>query len=139
MVRRGVAVVLVFAALGLMPPSAAAAGDGLSETILLVPGGDGTSIQGRVQGAAAHSFRLPATAGQRLIVSFAASNPKACLDLVAPDGTTILFEGEQGASHIDMVLPVSGEFLLRVELSESAAARGERADYRLIVRIPGAG
>jgi hypothetical protein len=136
MVRRDVVLFLFIVLPALGSVAMARAETARSETVFLVPGGDGTSIAGKLQGGSVNSFVLTAEAGQRLIVSFAASNPKACLDLVAPDGGTTLFEGESGASNIDMVLPVSGEFVLRVELAQRAAARDERADYRLTIRVP---
>ena len=115
---------------------AAQADDVMSETHRLAAESGGVAIVGRLHEANANSYILSADAGQRLIVSFASSSPHVCLDLIAPDGA-VLYDGSSGNTSIDMTLPVGGDFRLQVALADGAAGRGDRADYRLTVRLSG--
>lgn len=132
---RFVAVALVLLMVAILGSGRLAqADDALSETIRLSEGADGVAIAGRLHERNANHYILPAEAGQRLVVSFASSSPNVCLDLVGPDGQ-VLYDGTSGATSIDMTLPMSGDFQLQVALADGAAGRGDRADYRLTVRL----
>ncbi len=100
----------------------------------LLPVQKGVSLHGKIEGSGADVYVVEGEAGQRLVMSFAATNPEACFSLSGPGSSEELFEGSSGQSSFDMVLTDTGPYRIRIYM-EDAARRGASADYRLVVRL----
>lgn len=101
----------------------------------LFPSPQGVSVHGTVGGDDGDIYILPGKAGQRLILSFAATIPDACFSVSAPNSHEELFEGSSGQSSLDMILSETGPYQIEVYLMEGAGKRRAVADYRLGVRL----
>jgi hypothetical protein len=101
----------------------------------LFPSPQGVSVHGTVGGDDGDIYILPGKAGQRLILSFAATIPDACFSVSAPNSPDELFEGSSGQSSLDMILSETGPYRIEVYLMEGAGKRRAVADYRLGVRL----
>jgi hypothetical protein len=127
---------LVAAALSLGPSVAARADSTGSVLAKLFHVRQGASLHGSIEGTGEDVYIVEGEAGQRLVLSFAATNPEACFSLIGPRSSRELFEGSSGQSSLDMVLSDSGPYRVRIYM-EDAARRGASADYRLVVRLLG--
>lgn len=93
------------------------------------------ATSGHVQGESSIIYLLAAEAGERLIISFAATNPDACFSISPPGSDEEIFEGESGVNSADIILREAGQYRIHVYLMEAAARRGEAADFRLRLRV----
>ncbi len=127
---RSLAIICVMA-----PVFSSHADDGTSGVWPVPLGTHGGAITGRLHGAGTTGHAFDAKAGQRVVVSFAATNPNACIDLIAPDGERMLYSGNSGESGFELLLVETGTYRIDVKLMPAAGERGERADYRLSIRL----
>lgn len=122
------------AVLALAPATMTRAESDGSLPATLLPVQKGVSLHGKIEGSGADVYVVEGEAGQRLVMSFAATNPEACFSLSGPGSSEELFEGSSGQSSFDMVLTDTGPYRIRIYM-EDAARRGASADYRLVVRL----
>lgn len=99
--------------------------------------GSGTTLQGKITGAEITDYVLGAGAGQTMTIDFASSNPSAYFNLMQGSDPAAIHVGSSAGNHFKGVLPVNGNYRIRVFLMRNAARRGETADYKLSVSIGG--
>lgn len=122
---------------------AAAAADGppaaRKERLQFAKGASAATVKGRVKGDADVDYLVRAAAGQTLAVTIKASNPQNYFNVLAP-GTGLanpaMFVGTGGGTF-KAVLPVDGDYAVRVYLMRPAARRGESSQYTLTVAVDG--
>jgi uncharacterized protein YraI len=102
------------------------------------PGLNSATIKGELHGRADASYRVPASAGQKLTVALKASNPQAYFNVSAPGSAPVaMFIGSTGGKFDGVVLPDDGEYVMTVYLMRAAARRNEDASYTLTVKLDG--
>ena len=91
-------------------------------TLLPVPKGCRCMAGSRAAGTMI--YIVAGEAGQRLMLSFAATIPDACFSVSAPGASEELFEGSSGQSSFDMVLTDTGPYRIRSLHGRRGKARG---------------
>ncbi len=99
-----------------------------AERIRFQPGTTGTQVTGQISGAAEDSYVFHAFAGQTIQVDV----DNAYLSLVSPTGQP-LARAQSGAQNVNLVLPESGDYSLRVALPVGSAS----VTYTMNVSITG--
>ena len=135
-------ITLALAALVATAPAAPAA-DGppapRKERVQFAKGASSATVKGRVKGDADVDYLVRAAAGQTLTVTIKASNPQNYFN-VLPPGTSLanpaMFVGS-GGGGFKAVLPVDGDYAVRVYLMRPAARRGESSQYTLTIAVDG--
>lgn len=123
----------------LMPAGWVEAQTNRTERVSFAPGTSGTTLQGQIRGYDSVDYVLNARGGQRMVVEMTTSNPSAYFNLMPSGDPQAIFVGSTSGLRYDGVLPSGGDWVVRVYLMRNAARRGEAADYRLSIRIGGAG
>ena len=109
-----------------------------TEVVQFAPGTSGTVISGRIKGYDSVDYTLGAGAGQRMVVDLQTSNLSNYFNVMAPGADAAMFIGAAEGTHFDGILPVGGQYTIRVFLMRNAARREESADYKLSIHIGGA-
>lgn len=108
------------------------------ETIRFAPGRSGATLRGKIRGDESVSYRIKASAGQRLVVDLRTSNPSNYFNVSREGASEALFIGSSEGNRLDMALPSGGAYIIDVYLMRNAARRNESAAYTLSVRVTGA-
>jgi hypothetical protein len=108
-----------------------------SQEIRFAKGATAASVKGRIQGDQVIDYRLRASAGQTLAVTFKPSNASAYVNVLPPGSETALFVGSTSGNRFEGVLPADGVYTIRAYLMRSAARRNEAAAYTLDVAVAG--
>jgi hypothetical protein len=117
--------------------SYAAADPGIrQEPVQFARGASSTVIKGRLQGDADVDYLVRAHAGQTLSVTLEESNAQNYFNVLPPDTDVAMFVGSDG-SDFTRVLPVDGDYTIRVYLMRPAARRNESSDYTLGIAVNG--
>jgi len=117
--------------------SYAAADPGIrQEAVQFARGASSTVIKGRLQGDADVDYLVRAHAGQTLSVTLEESNAQNYFNVLPPDTDVAMFVGSDG-SDFTRVLPVDGDYTIRVYLMRPAARRNESSDYTLGIAVNG--
>lgn len=117
-------------------PSTQAAGPP-SETIRFPRGATSTTVKGQLKGYDTIDYRLRAEAGQTLRVTLTTSNRQTYFNVNPPGTETAMFVGSTSGGRFEQVLPVEGEYTIRVYLMRAGARRGESSRYTLAIGVTG--
>ena len=118
----------------LLAAGSAAAADRV-ETVRFARGADSAELRGTVRGYDVVEYRIDARAGQAIEAALRREHGPAYFSVWAPGSEEAMFFGPSAGNRFAATLPADGEYRLRVFMMRSAARRGERADYRLTLRI----
>jgi hypothetical protein len=129
----------LFASLLLMTSSLAYA-DGIEiHAVQFAKGKSSAMIKGTIKGDQTIDYTLRARAGQTMSVELATKNGANYFNVLPPGSNDeALFVSSSSGNEWTGVLPVDGEYKVRVYLMRSAARRNEVANYTLTVGITGA-
>lgn len=117
----------------------AAAQDIRNERVRFAPGKTSTVIQGRITGYETVDYVLGARQGQPINVTMVSNNGANFFNILAPGETDIaFFNGSVSQNQYEGVLPMTGDYRIRVYLMRSAARRHEGAKYRIEVIVAAA-
>ncbi len=106
------------------------------ESVAIPKGRDSVALKGRIKGREFVDYLVRAGAGQTLAVALAKSNPQNYFNVSAPGAEAAMFVGSLGG-EFSGVVPVDGEYIVRVYLMPAAARRNESSDYTLTLGVTG--
>jgi hypothetical protein len=106
------------------------------ESVAIPKGRDTLVLKGRIKGGEFVDYLVRAGAGQTLAVGLAKTNPQNHVNVSAPGAEAAMFVGSLGG-EFSGVVPVDGEYTVRVYLMPAAARRNESSDYTLTVGVTG--
>jgi len=107
------------------------------ERVEFAKGASSATVEGQLKGDETVDYLLRAGAGQTLAVTLKKSNPSNYFNVLPPGGTDVaMFIGQTGEDFTGM-LPIEGDYTIRVYLMRSAARRNESSDYALTVSVTG--
>jgi hypothetical protein len=141
--QRAGARALVAALLTLLLPAVPSTGsaqtthDVRTERVTLDRTSAGAIVQGQLQGREVVDYLVKGGAGQTLSVVMSASHAGAQFNVTPPESDQAMFIGSISGRRFDALLPVDGDYTLRVGLPRSAARRDEGAVFALHVGIQG--
>lgn len=133
----GICLILA-ALLSFAPAASTTAQEVRREPVHFAAGKTGTSIKGAIRGYETVEYVLGAAAGQRMVVKLSTSNTGAYFNLLPPGSRTAIHNGSVRGNEFSGTLNESGDYIVQVYLMRSAARRGEKASYKLDVKIQGA-
>lgn len=105
--------------------------------ITFAPGTSSATVKGAIRGDQTVDYTLRAKAGQNMQVALQTSNASNYFNVLPPGSEAALANSSVSGNDWTGVLPVDGEYTLRVYLMRSAARRNETANYTLAVGITG--
>ena len=107
------------------------------EAVQFGKGASKTAIQGAIQGGETVDYVVRAAAGQTIWVALKGSNGQNYFNVLPPGvEDTAMHVGDDGKDYSGM-LPVEGEYRVRVYLMRPAARRNESSRYTLTVGVTG--
>jgi hypothetical protein len=107
------------------------------ETVQFAMGASSAAIKGQLKGDAMVDYVVRAAAGQTLSVQLQKTNAQNYFNVMPPGSTgSAMFVGDSGENYSG-VLPVDGDYVVRVYLMRPAARRGESSSYTLTVGASG--
>jgi hypothetical protein len=115
----------------------AAAPEARSERVDFASGATSRVIKGQVKGFAYVDYPLHAGAGQTLSVEMKSSNASNYFNINPPGSEMSLFIGSTSGARFSGVLPVEGDYTVRVYLMRNAARRNESGNYTLTLGLTG--
>jgi hypothetical protein len=118
----------------LLMASAAHAAD-KSQEVKFAPGTTSATIRSSLEGYDMNTYRLGASAGQTLSVTFTPSNSSCYYNVEAPGADEALFNGSESGDAYSGVLPYDGDYQVKVYLMRNAARRNETCKFSLTVEI----
>lgn len=98
-------------------------------------GQSSTIIRGTIRGYEGVNYRINVRGGQRLAVSMDSSNSSNYFNILGPSGGEALFNGSISGNFADVIVPVSGDYVVQVYLMRNAARRGEQARFTLRIEV----
>jgi hypothetical protein len=107
------------------------------ETIRFPRGTTSSTIKGQLKGYDTIDYRLRAEAGQTLRVTLTTGNRQTYFNVNPPGTETAMFVGSTSGGRFDQVLPVEGDYTVRVYLMRAGARRGESSRYTLGIGVTG--
>jgi hypothetical protein len=107
------------------------------ERIQLAAGLTSATINGRIKGEEAVGYTMGATEGQTMSVAFRPENPDCHFNVLPPGSEAALHDGTNAGNDFSITLPLSGDYVTRVYLIQSAAQRGDVCDYKITLEIKG--
>ena len=132
---------LIAAALILLLPVAdsanAAVQEARIERVALASGATARVIKGQTKGYTYVDYLLHAGAGQTLSVEMKSSNAANYFNINPPGSEISMFIGSTSGARFSGVLPVEGDYTIRVYLMRNAARRKELANYTLTLGLAG--
>ena len=109
-----------------------------SEPIHFTKGASSTVSKGQIKGDHYVDYQVRAGAGQTLSVEMKSSNASGYFNILAPgSGDVAMFVGSTSGNRFSGVLPVDGDYAIRIYLMRNAARRNESASYILNVGVTG--
>lgn len=115
----------------------AAAPEARSERVTLASGATSRVIKGQVKGYAYVDYSLRGGAGQTLSVEMKSSNASNYFNINPPGSEMSMFIGSTSGARFSGVLPVAGDYTVRVYLMRNAARRKESGNYTLTLGLIG--
>ena len=107
------------------------------EKVQFAKGASSAVIKGQLKGDATVDYVVRAAAGQTLSVKLQETNPQNYFNVMPPDSTgSAMFVGDTGEDYSG-VLPVDGDYVVRVYLMRPAARRGESSNYTVTIGVSG--
>lgn len=106
-----------------------------TEKLSFAPGSTELSTQGAVQGKAVVDYKVFVPKGKLLAVGVVADIRELYFNVLAPDGTTKIFDGTISGNQSEDAAPQDGEYIVRVYLAGRAMQKIEPIRFRLQVRI----
>ncbi len=107
------------------------------EMVQFAGGASSAVIQGQLKGDATVDYVVRAAAGQTLSVQLQETNPQNYFNVMPPESTgSAMFVGDTGEDYSG-VLPVDGDYVVRVYLMRPAARRGESSNYTVTIGVSG--
>ncbi|MBL0225726.1 MAG: hypothetical protein IPQ16_09195 [Geobacteraceae bacterium] len=110
--------------------------DGRVERVQLVGEVGDKVIKGRLKGRQYVDYHLHAGAGQTLAVALTRTHPQNFFNILPPGTETAMFVGQSG-NNFKELLPVAGDYTIRVYLMRPAARRNASSRYTLTVSLTG--
>ena len=107
------------------------------ERVDFASGATSRVIKGQVKGDHYVDYPLRGGAGQTLSVEMKSSNAANYFNINPPGSEMSLFIGSTSGSRFSGVLPVEGDYTVRVYLMRNAARRNELANYTLTLGLTG--
>ena len=109
-----------------------------SEPVHFTKGTSSTVIKGQIKGDHYVDYQVRAGAGHTLSVEMKSSNASGYFNILAPgSGDVAMFVGSTSGNRFSGVLPVDGDYAIRIYLMRNAARRNESASYILNVGVTG--
>lgn len=97
-------------------------------------GTHGTSVSGTVRGYAYHDYVVGASAGQTMDLKLTGSGTATVFSVFLPNGDNL--ESASESDEFSGVLPIKGDYVIRVLMMRSAARRkGAVSNYTLKISI----
>jgi hypothetical protein len=119
-------------------PLAIAESAGRTEQVKFPKNTTSTVIKGQVKGDQFIDYRVRASAGQTLAVSFKPSNVANYFNVLPPGSQdAAMFIGSSAGNTFKGLLPSDGDYTLRVYLIRAAARRNESSNYTLTIGVTG--
>ena len=118
-------------------PGVTATGDARVEAFDVVEGARPKLIRAQIRGREYVDYLLNAGAGQTLSVSLKASNRQNYFNVLPPRSQAAMFIGSTSGTTFTGMLPVEGDYTVRVYLMRAAARRNESSRYTLSVSLAG--
>ena len=115
----------------------AAAPEARSERVALASGATSRVIKGQIKGDHYVDYALRGGAGQTLSVEMKSSNAANYFNINPPGSEISMFIGSTSGSRFSGVLPVEGDYTVRVYLMRNAARRKESGNYTLTLGLTG--
>ena len=115
----------------------AASGGARVEPVDVVEGGGPKLIRAQIRGREYVDFLVNAGAGQTLSVTMKASNRQNYFNVLPPRSQAAMFIGSTSGTEFSGLLPVEGDYVVRVYLMRAAARRNESSRYSLSVALAG--
>lgn len=100
-------------------------------------GQSSTTIRGTIRGYEGINYRVSLRDGQRLAVTMDSSNGSNYFNILSPGGGEALFNGSISGDFADVIVPVSGDYVVQVYLMRNAARRNELARFTLRIKATG--
>ena len=118
-------------------PAAAANADARVRPVDIAEGGSPKLIRAQIRGREYVDFLVNAGAGQTLSVSMKASNRQNYFNVLPPRSQAAMFIGSTSGNEFSGMLPVEGDYVVRVYLMRAAARRNESSRYSLSLALQG--
>jgi len=115
----------------------AAAPDARIERVDFASGATSRVIKGQIKGDHYVDYALRGGAGQTLSVEMKSSNAANYFNINPPGSEMSMFIGGTSGSRFSGVLPVEGDYTVRVYLMRNAARRKESGNYTLTLGLTG--
>ena len=117
-----------------------AADDIRTERVTFKKGANSTVIEAAIKGYEIVDYVLTAHAGQYMNASLATQHGATYFNILAPGESEVaMFNGSVNENQYEGILPVNGDYKIRVYMMRSAARRKEVSHYRLEIIIQDAG
>lgn len=110
---------------------------GRIEKVQFANGATTTAIKGELKGEQYVDYQVRGGAGQTLVVALKSSNPQNYFNVNPPGTETSMFVGSMGGNQFKRVLPMDGDYTIRVYLMRAAARRNEGGSYALNIGLEG--
>lgn len=109
------------------------------ETVKFAKGASSTTIKATMKGGASVDYVVRAAAGQTLEVRLAATNTQSDFNVLSPGSKDVAMyvSSMTGERSYKGVLPVDGDYTIRVYIDRAAARRNEASNYVLTVGVTG--
>lgn len=110
---------------------------GRIEKVQFANGATATAIRGELKGEQYVDYQVRGGAGQTLTVALKSSNPQNYFNVNPPGTETSMFVGSLAGNQFKRVLPMDGDYTIRVYLMRAAARRNESGSYALNIGLEG--
>jgi hypothetical protein len=110
-----------------------------TERVAFKAGASQAIVKGAIQGDTTVDYLLGAQAGQTMKVTLKASNRFTYFNVMETGKDEAIFVGSTSGDTFEGLLPVTGDYTVRVYLMRNAARRGEKSDYTVTFSITGKG
>lgn len=107
------------------------------ETVAFATGAGAARAAGVLKGRQYVDYKVSGGAGQSLAITLKTGNPQTYFNVIAPGASEAMFIGSTSGSHFKRILPVDGEYMVRVYLMRAAARRDESSRYELDLKLDG--
>jgi hypothetical protein len=111
---------------------------GQEQRMVAFPDGkQSTTVKGRIQGRGFVDYRVNAGAGQTLAVTLRGSHVQNYFNVLPPSSEAAMFIGSSSGNRFAAMLPMEGEYTIRVYLMRAAARRNAASRYTLGIALTG--
>lgn len=107
------------------------------EEVKFAKGASQAEVKGSIKGDQTVDYAVRAGAGQTMTVAVTPTHGATYFNVLAPGaGDVAMHVGQDGKGYTGM-LPIEGEYRVRVYLIRAAARRGESSNYLVTIRVTG--